>query len=254
MPSLPLNKSVIERLILERFGGSQADFLRRAGIHKSTLGHWLKGENQPRPERFLKMCAALDVDFFATLEVSEGQIAALVPEIVQAVMAGDWRALPTFAFLGKFLLAPGGWPKEQLLKHYRPFSRSGTRTWHWHDFEHDPAAGKQDYYGTFRLRFTADPQVWWIAFRERLGIPWMWYRYGCFRKCWEEVLLMNFVFMGETQCYIHPEGVDSVVVQTYLGNRPTTYRIASLHPFKMEVLEGTPAGEDFVQFRQTGPT
>lgn len=253
MEKLPLHKANIARLIDERFPGKRAAFYRRAGLHKSTLGRWYEGAHAPRPDRFLRFCGALDADFFALLDVSPEQVASFAYGIAQAALSNTWsNSFPTFSFLQQFLLGPGDWPAETsdgMLAHY---SQSSPREWCVWEYKHDPAKGPSECYATFQLKFSADPQVWYFGFQERHGREWMWMRYGCVRKLWEEVLLLNFVFMGEIERVEHPPNADAIVVQTYLGPRPITYRIVSLHPFTATCVESPPESLPHVRFRQPG--
>lgn len=251
MKNLALDRRVIEHLIRQRFG-TQEKFLRRAGIDKSTLGHWLKGEHYPRPETFLRFCGALDVDFFAVMDASLGRLQEVSFAMGGTVLTNQWSgALASFAFLRGFLLTPGEWPGEKLLEDY---NRGRVRPYQWHrwEFQHRPKMGRHNYYGTFVLKPSVDPQVWYFAFQETTTRPWGWLPYGCVRKLGDENLLIHFVLVGESERAAHSDGVDRIAVQTYLSKRRTNYRIASLHPFEVTFSETAPESLPRVCFRQPG--
>ena len=250
MEKLPLDSLAINRLIEERFNNNKAKFLRHADLHKTTLTRWLNGTSQPQAERFLRFCGAFDVDFFALLEATPESVQLLSYVIAQAALLKGWKdTLPSLAFLQNFLLAPGDWPDLEIANHYNHKRKPEWSTW---DFQYDPKAGRRDYYITFDIKFSTDPQVWYFAFQEPESSQWMWFRYGCVRKRWNELLLLNFVFMGELDIVELSSEIDRIAVQTYLGGRPTTYRIASLHPFEARVSEIVPASPPPVRFRQPG--
>ncbi|MBI2432833.1 MAG: helix-turn-helix transcriptional regulator [Candidatus Hydrogenedentes bacterium] len=164
-----MDRAAVERLIRERFG-TQAAFLRRAGMDKATLHRWFNGEHHPRPETFLRFCGALDVDFLSVLEVSPERLAGMSYGIGRAALGNDWRgALSTFAFLTRFLVMPGEWPGDCLLAEYDQ-GRIRPGRWHTWDYEHDPATQRHDYYGTICLTGSANPQVWYVAFQEPAGV------------------------------------------------------------------------------------
>ncbi len=96
--------------------------------------------------------------------------------------------------------------------------------------------------------------MWHFAFQEAGTLQWIWFRFGCVRKRWEEALLMKFVFMGELEQRVLSESADRVFVQTYLSERPTTFRIASLHPFEASASFEAPAEDPFLCLRKPGPS
>ena len=248
---LPFDEDAIRRLVGERCDGNWTRLHTRSGLHRTTVRRWLNGAHYPREDKFLRFCGALDVDFFATLDLYAAQVPQLAQAVVQAALAGSWQGpLTSLSFLQSFLLRPGNWPGKQLLRRY---GLPPGRTWHTWDFHNDPAAGPSDCYCTFTLQPSADPQVWYFAFQETGLLQWMWFRYGCVRKRWDEALLMNFVFMGELERHVLDQHANNMIVQTYVSDRPTTFRIASLHPFEASASFDPPKDAPFLCFRKPGP-
>ncbi len=249
MEEFSLNRALIEHLISNRFD-SKADFFRKSRINKATLWRWYSKQHYPAPETFLNFCGALDVDFLALLDVTPERVSQFQVRLAQVAFERSWKTfLPTLAFLDEFLIGPGDWPGDFILPHYNRYLRR-ARQWTVWEYEHDPSKQRSNYYGTFLLEQSIDPQVWYFAFSESQGTPWNWFRYGAVRKVETEVMLLNFT--AESDLASCPDKTRPIAVQTYLGSNRAFFRVVSLHPFRAVFHQATPDQIDPVSFRYPG--
>ncbi|MCB1641825.1 MAG: hypothetical protein KDI37_08845, partial [Xanthomonadales bacterium] len=169
---------------------------------------------------------------------SEGGTARLAT----AYLHGRWEP-PALEFLTSLLGRRTMWPPVWLARDY--FGRE----WFVRDFEHD-ATDRINYYLTLRIT-AADPAhrkapyLYHVAFRHRQLFGQRWLQYGYVQRERDSVSLRHINGFVD-RCEVEPDG--PTIVQTWAGPGPAVFRIASLHPFALDLIEDGSASAAMVRF------
>jgi len=234
---IALDRQSIRRRIAERFDGTVARVTERwpGGSdppHRSTILRWLHGQTLPRCQSdLLAFAGALDLDPFALWHINSATFAALCNRMRAAAWTGAWSGLlPTLSFLDDFLRPSQAWPPPQLAEQY--FGRDWARAEHRHK-----ASERRDYFKTFSLQpgrrqKVGGDQVWHFAWRPSSRAEWR--PYGFVRHAKSELRLYSF---GGTVAEAELAAGAGFCVETWIGQGPAEFRIASLHPFAMAVID-----------------
>jgi hypothetical protein len=238
---LRLDGPRIRGAIDERYGGSISRLASALTLEpppdRSTVTRWLTSDGSHFPrneERILALAGALDIDPTALWTFDTESFPVLWPKIVRAARSGKWSGLlNSLSFLRHFADATEQWPPQAVA------SRFFDRPWTQHDLVHDPAHGA-NYYRNVILRPTSRtekfPRVWHFASRYIGGAPRRdWRPIGFVRREPDMVTLFSDFAMTE-QCLCVPDS-EEVCVQLWHGQGSEVFRIASLHPFDVSVVD-----------------
>jgi hypothetical protein len=225
----------VQALIRHRFG-SMGDFevaLNSRGLDSITTGRssiyrWLKSGVPKRPDALLDFCGALDVDPMAILDFELSGTIRDFGKLRMEFQLGRELASPLKVF--KDLLFPGPhWPVDT------PVERYYGRPWYRNDFTHD-AQTFTNVYALLGLRPRYDdratPLVFHIAYRRKSAADQMWRPYGSIIRR-EASLMIVSESGGMIERANTPDG--RIEFETFYGPGPADFRLASIHPFDLEV-------------------
>jgi hypothetical protein len=243
---LVLRTELLRRKLDELYGGNVAKLAREMSPerNRSTVTRWLRRGSRVYPkneEAALALAAALNVDPMALWDVHPGAFGKLAALVENALRSGRWGGLlPPMKYLRGFVGPVGDWPPGEIAQAYE-------RTWRNAGFVHS-AEERRNYYASVELTRTdasVDPQVWHFAYRATVPAadrrPWR--PYGFVELCGEELRL--FSFGGIDQRLPVSGGTARVAVETWFGEGPAEFRVASLHRFGLHLvhqpsLDGVP--------------
>lgn len=233
-PTLRLDGSLVRDLCLARFKNGAAGLLdsweQGRGLHRATLHRWLAGGLPGSAEALLHLAAQLDTDPVALLALDKGDVVASTSQLVTAFQTDYWK--PALKFIKDFSGRQAEWPPSALAhEHFH-------RDWFKFDFKHT-AAEQRNLYATVRLSSARQtepcaPQVYHFAFRHKAHFGRRWLQYGVVLRSRERVALIHIG--GQTDSYSVLAPADATTIETYFGESPAEFRIASLHPFGALVL------------------
>jgi len=242
----------LRKHINQKFGrGALQAIIQAWPIHPSPsrqeLWRWLNGEvpRIPIPStKILPLAGALDIDPFALFETTPRAYATLCTALMQDVASGKSGQLVRSLQWAHDLIVPNlDWPPSSITKMY-----FGGRRWKIRDFSH-AATGERNYFQRFRIvgdRDLEDPQVWHFAFLNVNAKRPLWTPYGFVVK--ESGRIRLYQSRGHTD---EVEGLietKSFAVETWFGMGPAEFRVASLHPFTLSLVQGNDRTERCVTF------
>jgi hypothetical protein len=193
--------------------------------NNSTVYRWIKGESLPKnSDLFLRLAGRLDVDPFALIAVTDGDILAAAEELVRVVQhtvtPPSWLQF-VHGFFGRQL----AWPPEDLAKAYF------NRRWHISSFTHD-ATERTNFYARLILSQSTDkerPQVFHFAYRHPTRFHARWLQYGLVRVRGRSIALHHID--GHIARLDRSTLDEPIHVETWFGQGPAIFRVASLHSF-----------------------
>lgn len=234
---LSLDRGLIKSALEQRYSGRVEDLqsawdtlgkcLRRTPS-RATVFRWING-NLPRNRcDFLVFCGLLDLDPMAMLCLPDGREAEAVHHLSRSFWLNSWKQ-PALGFLTEFFGHHADWPPKLLSRRYF------RRDWTICEFEHK-ADVDVNYYGTIEV--SACPfshgQTFHFAYSQRSAVISPWIQYGFVERRDCSVRLFNY--NGRFDRCVCASKHDPCVIQTWFGPSPSTFRVASLHPFKLKLL------------------
>lgn len=249
MQKLGVDTDLAKQSLSRRFGGHVNDLLTawdsfknvgRRTPDRATIFRWLSGSLPRHREDFLSLCGLLDVDPMAILSLPPGEEAAALQHISRSFWLNRWTQ-PALGFLSEFYGHHSDWPPAPLAKRYF------CRPWHIEEFAH-PATGNVNYYAALNL--SASPfvrgQAFHFAYSEPAVALKRWIQYGFVERRERRVRLLSI--SGRTGQYEAATEGEPCLVETWFGPSPCLFRVASLHPFALEVLDRSPGTDRKVGF------
>jgi hypothetical protein len=216
--------------INKRFDGSPAAVVRAwptdEAPTRSTIGRWLTSKTLPKSaDTILGLAGALDLDPIALWHVAPGSFHRVSRQIEKLVSGHSFGPLAPAGFLPAFILPSVDWPPAEVVPYFR-------RKWFLSHFEHT-ATELRNYFAAIDVRSEHDDSVdldhiWHFAWRHPSSA--LWRPYGFVRLTSSSLRLYSYSGAIETAAV--PADMQSFVVETWFGEGPAEFRIASLHPFK----------------------
>lgn len=195
---------------------------------RATLYRWLGGTLPRQRDSYLRLCGIFDIDPFAALLLPSGKEAAAMQFLYRSFWLRSWRQ-PALGFLSEFFGHHVDWPPKSIAAEY--FSRP----WRQEDFAHNPEE-KANYYAGVEIscsdkRKSGLPQVFHFAYCQPHAYARRWIAYGYIIKRSNKVELVNIT--GDMQSHKTPIKTQSIMAETWFGQSPVNFRIASLHDFSV---------------------
>jgi hypothetical protein len=240
---ITLRTSLLEQRI-EHCGGRTA-VAKKAGIDRTTLWRWLKSDKLPdRPEQLVALAIALDLDVCALFNVYPEMFLQLCNRVNSVIRDGGWTDFfPAAACVRQFFIPSSEWPPKSVAEWYH-------RPWQTATYTHRPEGGSH-YYVSFTITAPdvgkPTAQFWHIAFRSLRGMLTWWLPYGFICRFNDQVELYNYG-MGHAEVAPRSGGGDRFVAQTWVGESPAEFCVASLHPFTLTASREPPVGLPTVRF------
>jgi hypothetical protein len=199
----------------------------------STLYRWISGKILPKNSNaFLRLAGLLDVDPFGLITVPAGDVLAAAEDVLRIVQ-NSGAAPAWLQFVHAFFGRQKSWPPEELSKAYY------GRPWFCQTFNHDPAV-RSNYYATILLGGLLKPpnrrpQILHFAFKHPSLFHARWLEYGLVRVHGTSVALHHINgYMDQLERTVLELPVR---VETWFGPGPALFRIASLHPFDLDMAD-----------------
>jgi hypothetical protein len=233
---LTFDRDRIRLRVDRRFGGSPAAVARAwpttDSPDRSTIGRWLSAETLPQSsEMVLGLAGALDLDPTALWCVPSESYRALAQRIGQLAVDGHTSKLAPAAFLLDFIQPRIAWPPAIAQTYYH-------RDWFLHRAHH-PATEFRNYYSriaigsqTQDVRSDFD-QTWHFAWRNPTYKS-FWQPYGLVRLT--DGTLRLYAYSGLTDMAAMQDDARDFIVETWFGEGPAEFRIASLHQFSCNLV------------------
>jgi hypothetical protein len=240
----------IRRLVEELYHGSIARLALALPLarppDRSTVNRWITSGGRHFPsseERVLALAGALDVDPVALWSFDPENFGVLWPKIVRAAQRDRWAGLlKPLSFLRHYAAEHDEWPPQEIAQRYH------GRRFTVFEFEHDPRR-RANFYQRILLapQRRARPVVWHLAFRHAAGVhhP-RWRPYGF--VVWDldrAMLFSDWALARQTPAA--PE-LQELTVETWCGQGPAIFRVASLHRFAATLQAEAPPGVPTLRF------
>lgn len=237
---------------IEARGGMMA-VTARARLDRSTISRWRRqGKLPDDPLRFLRLAEALDVDPLLLFELEGDRFPDTCRRIGRLLITGRiGRALGSLTFLEDFWRAAGGeWPPKEI----RNASGKDFIQYAWvprgfrHEGQLDGGHEGRNFYASIelesgRVATRSAPQVWHFAYRDPLEWAAAWHPYGSVALVGTRLELYSYA--GRVTMV---EAPGPIAVETWLGEGDADFRIASLHPFELDLQARTRPGHAAVRF------
>lgn len=241
--NLHLRTSLIEARI-KALGGRET-VAQRAKVDRTTLWRWLRGGKMPeRPQQLADLAAALDLDPNAIFDLTPEMFPTVCQRLGAVIRSGRWvDFLPAAACMESLFLPASSWPPPDIAAWYH-------RPWYATTFIHQPEKDGTNLYLSFLIDAPdgkPPAQYWHFAFRNRRGVETFWLPYGYVCRFAERVEIYNYG-MGHANVVIRGTAEERFIVQTWLGDSPCDFSIASLHPFNLKVVSETFQNLPLVRF------
>ena len=255
MPKLGLDGHLLHALIEDRMpeGNSSLDerwpAYDRPGERRcnppdrSTLYRWIGGSMPRTSDQLLRLCGILDVDPMCLLKLPDGDPDAALDSLATSYLHGQWKP-PAIKFLNEFLGRRAQWPPPDLAQRY--FGRK----WCHREFAHE-ATARTNCYATISIAATQrmpgdGPFVYHVAFRHPALFVKRWLQYGVVLRHGNRVSLRHI--NGHTDMCDVEDVRSPLRIETWFGPNPAVFRVASLHPFQLEVEESPDEKVPVVRF------
>lgn len=229
-----MNGELLDALIKERFTQGTREFQSvwdaNGGLDRSTIHRWRKGGLPKSSNAYLHLCGLLDIDPFALLSANRDDVANAVEDLLASYEDSGRGTHPALAFARHFFGRKRVWPpKRPLNEHY------GKLQWCVAEFVHNPSECCAYYKllclvgdsGISHIR----PQVFHFAYRHPILFGKRWLQYGFVIRIGKQARLVHI--NGHTESYLASTLQDPTFVETYFGEGPAVFRIASIHPFEL---------------------
>lgn len=232
---LRMNSELLRELV-RAIGGAQAliDAWTQSApdpdetLDKATVSRWLNGRSLPKDSsKFLRLAALLDVDPFSLLAPESDRPGLAVDRIINLIRSRTM--IPAaFSFMHDFFGRRKDWPPEL---------ETPSRPWVIRGFVHDPQR-QTNVYAKVLLKSESDliasrPQAFHFAFRHPTYFGGYWLQYGTVFRWRGEATLWHI--NGHSERISIESLTDPTPARTWFGPGPAIFRVASLHPFELEV-------------------
>jgi len=247
---IALRHSWLYELTTRKFNGSLAliQAWPRAFVppHRTTLWRWLKGRVPVPPDQVLPLAGALDLDPFVLFETTPDSYATLCLALMQKIAVRNVGPLGSELEWAHDLIVPSrDWPPRKIATRYF----SNNREWMTQDFCHTAREGRNYFQRvsiTAEHREFAEPQVWHFGFRVPGAKRPVWTPYGFIER--ERDCIRLYQFRGHTAELETPPNTKSFVVETWFGIGPAEFRVASLHRFKLAIVQSADSSTRCLRF------
>ena len=214
--------------------------------HRTTLWRWLKGRVPVPPDQVLPLAGALDLDPFVLFETTPDSYATLCLALMQKIAVRNVGPLGSELEWAHDLIVPSrDWPPRKIATRYF----SNNREWMTQDFCHTAREGRNYFQRvsiTAEHREFAEPQVWHFGFRVPGAKRPVWTPYGFIER--ERDCIRLYQFRGHTAELETPPNTKSFVVETWFGIGPAEFRVASLHRFKLAIVQSADSSTRCLRF------
>jgi hypothetical protein len=244
---LLLDRRALSEHVALRFDGNVASIANRwptdDAPHRSTILRWLSGQTLPRSaEQLLCFAGALDLDPFALWEFPGNRFGTLCARIIEIALRNRWQdLLPALSFVREFLGPTANWPNAAVAERYF------GRPWTFEDFEH-PADSRRGYFATVRIvpeQTQPANQLWHFAWKDHLPGA-IWKPFGFVRLVGKELRLYSYNGLLDRAFLDPPTALAHV--QMWFGEGAATFRVASLHGFRLQLEDALPPDSAVVRF------
>ena len=239
MVPIALNGPLLEQLVDAKGGVSaildlwHARYGDESVPDKATIHRWINTDTLPGTSiKLLRFCALLDVDPFCVFVSVKGSPAHAIDRLLQAFNQRKWNA-PSLQFLIDFFGRQSIWPPTHWADQHERFKY----TWHAEEFEHDPEV-QANFYAMIAISASSDsyalkPQTFHFAYSQKKAFGERWLHYGFVVQHRMSVTLTHI--NGQTDSYTAESIDDPTCVETWFGQGPAIFRIASMHPFSIDI-------------------
>lgn len=187
------------------------------------------------------LAGTLDVDPVSVLDLQSDRFAELFAKERRLLQIEEAYHSPLSPLRALYFASPL-WPHDEVATGYY------GRPWLVKEFEHEAKEHLNVYAAVYLESLTADPpypRTYHFAYRRAGDASRMWRPYGAVIGFKNEVLL--FSESGDRQEVQTGGSPMTVTVETYFGEGPAEFRIASLHDFRL-TLEVLSKGKSAVRF------
>lgn len=229
-----LDGDLLNEQINEKFPNGiselQAIWDANGGPDRTTIYRWRNGALPRSSGEYLRLCGLLDIDPFALLRVNEDAVPDAFDRLLTIFDDSRPSIPPALAFARDFFGRLQNWPPIKAMSQSYPNLR-----WHKAEFEHDPK-GRKNYYKQLLIKPSEDHivslQVFHFAFRHPDLFGKRWLQYGLIKRLRHKSILIHINGHNE---FIDMASLNSTIpVETYFGEGPAIFQIASIHPFYLE--------------------
>ena len=232
-----INGDLLDQLISQRFPRGVSELQSvwddQGGPDRTTLYRWRKKGGLPKSsEDYLRLCGLLNVDPFSLLATSENEFHRVVDRLTEAHQDNSATFHPALKFIEEFMGRKRVWPPTDLLESFYT-----NFVWFTEEFEYT-AGDRRFYYQCLELSGDTrlpdmHPQVFHFAFRHPSLFGKRWLQYGYLVRTGLGVQLIHI--NGHSEKYEVRQGSDPTFVETFFGDGPAIFRIASIHPFSLRL-------------------
>ena len=235
--------------ILDTIGGVKTlleEWQNTYGEHdvpdRATVYRWRDGALPKTSINLIRFANLLDVDPFCLLVPnSNSKVDEVIGEVFKSYQLND-APEPSLQFIADFFGWNQLWPPpyfEEVRKN-KP-TRRLIYKWHEQEFALD-AAKQSNYYALIKLIPTQPavrPQTLHFAFGGKSALRRRWLHYGFVVRDGTAVKLTHIHGHGHghTGSYEASSATDPTFVETWFGPSSATFRVASRHPFSLEVID-----------------
>lgn len=237
-----LNRELIRALIEERFRSVDVLVVEweervRTGAQRtgrardrSTVYRWLERGAPSKRDEIFGLAGVLDVDPVALLDIEGGQVQGRFAEERRLFQLGLTHLSPFAPFWSLYTPGPH-WPSAEIANTYY------GRSWFVQEFSHDPTKIVNTYAAVHLLSASREaglaPKTYHFAYRRTESPDGMWRPYGTVIGYRHEVCLISE--SGDFQRQPDQRSSRTVVAETYFGQGPADFCLASLHGFEISV-------------------
>ena len=255
MSALRLDGHLLHALLEDRLSGSLVTMHARwptfdragekpiAPPHRSTVNRWTHGEMPRTSGHLIRLCGILDVDPMCLLKLPDGDPDATMESLATTYLHGRWEP-PALKFLEEFMGRRAQWPPPDLAQRYF------GRRWCHREFAHE-ATTRTNYYARISVAPSGrapggGPFVYHVAYRHVTLFAKRWLQYGVVLRYGNRISLRHI--NGHTDMYDAEDVGAPTRIETWFGPNPAVFRLASLHPFQLEVEESSDEKAPVVRF------
>lgn len=238
-----MNSGLVMELIREGFG-SVDDFVvhweercasgrQRDGRSRdrSTIYRWLEKGLPSNKNDIFGFAAALDVDPVGILSLDHERFRKRFGTERRFFRAGNASLSKLSAFWPIYMPGPN-WPDNTLSQSFY------SRNWHTEEFIHDPSETMPNVYAKIalitRTKLQSAPRVFHIAYKRANAWDSMWRPYGTVSGVRGQIQLLSE--SGDFQRVLDAASPTRISFETYFGPGVAEFRIASLHPFHLDIV------------------
>jgi len=233
---VPIDAKLLKSVIEGRFG-SVDDFAvhweglrqcRGSARDRNTIYRWLNNGIPSRVDNLFGICGALDIDPITLLPWGQDFIERQFAKERLRIQLNPSRRTDLAPFDEVFL--PGvHWPRNEVANCFY------GRSWTVKVCDHTPPA-VSSVYAAFELNVDVDitiPLAFHFAWRRTDARDQMWRPYGSVVRYSDRILLISE--SGDFQSVRVENPADPTIVETFYGEGPAKFKIASIHSFNLSV-------------------